>query len=191
MSGRREQGFTLIEIMVVVIVIATISAMSLLAINQTSDRRYETEANKLLIWLQQISERASLEGAAYGIVTESDPESEGGATPSAITRLRVVVYYRMRWVAVSAPEPFLLEDGATVHWLLEDAETEELMPQGDQMANWYGDEIERLLPEMAFLPDGYIEPKAEIVLSFDSFERTYVYLWNDDTSAMALERRAR
>ena len=189
MSGRREQGFTLIEIMVVVIVIATISAMSLLAINQTSDRRYETEANKLLIWLQQISERASLEGAAYGIVTESDPESEGGATPSAITRLRVVVYYRMRWVAVSAPEPFLLEDGATVHWLLQDAETEELMPQGDQMANWYGDEIERLLPEMAFLPDGYIEPKAEIVLSFESFERTYVYLWDDETSAMVVERR--
>ena len=191
MSGRREQGFTLIEIMVVVIVIATISAMSLLAINQTSDRRYETEANKLLIWLQQISERASLEGAAYGIVTESDPESEGGATPSAITRLRVVVYYRMRWVAVSAPEPFLLEDGATVHWLLQDAETEELMPQGDQMANWYGDEIERLLPEMAFLPDGYIEPKAEIVLSFDSFEHTYIYLWDDEASAMVVERRPR
>tara|TARA_B110001452_G_scaffold90743_2_gene74695 strand:+ start:2039 stop:2614 length:576 start_codon:yes stop_codon:yes gene_type:complete len=189
MTGRREQGFTLIEIMVVVIVIATISAMSLLAINQTSDRRYETEANKLLIWLQQISERASLEGAAYGIVTESDSEREGATTPSAITRLRVVVYYRMRWVAVSAPEPFLLEDGATVHWLLEDAETEELMPQGDQMVNWYGDEIERLLPEMAFLPDGYIEPKAEIVLSFDSFERTYVYLWDDGTSAMVVERR--
>ena len=191
MSGRREQGFTLIEIMVVVIVIATISAMSLLAINQTSDRRYETEANKLLIWLQQISERASLEGAAYGIVTESDSEREGATTPSAITRLRVVVYYRMRWVAVSAPEPFLLEDGATVHWLLEDAETEELMPQGDQMANWYGDEIERLLPEMAFLPDGYIEPKAEIVLSFESFERTYVYLWDDAISAMVVERRTR
>ena len=191
MSGRREQGFTLIEIMVVVIVIATISAMSLLAINQTSDRRYETEANKLLIWLQQISERASLEGAAYGVVPESDPEREGEVTPSAIMRLRVVVYYRMRWVAVSAPEPFLLEDGATVHWLLQDAETEELMPQGDQMANWYGDEIERLLPEMAFLPDGYIEPKAEIVLSFESFERTYVYLWDDAISAMVVERRTR
>ena len=191
MTGRREQGFTLIEIMVVVMIIATMSAISLLALNQASDRRYETEADKLLIWLQQISERASLEGAAYGIVTESDPESEGGATPSAITRLRVVVYYRMRWVAVSAPEPFLLEDGATVHWLLEDAETEELMPQGDQMANWYGDEIERLLPEMAFLPDGYIEPKAEIVLSFESFERTYVYLWDDAISAMVVERRTR
>ena len=191
MTGRREQGFTLIEIMVVVIVIATISAMSLLAINQTSDRRYETEANKLLIWLQQISERASLEGAAYGVAPESDPEREGEVTPSAIMRLRVVVYYRMRWVAVSAPEPFLLEDGATVHWLLQDAETEELMPQGDQMANWYGDEIERLLPEMAFLPDGYIEPKAEIVLSFESFERTYVYLWDDAISAMVVERRTR
>ena len=191
MTGRREQGFTLIEIMVVVMVIATMSAISLLALNQASDRRYESEADKLLIWLRQISERASLEGAAYGIVPESDPGREGDATPSAITRLRVVVYYRMRWVAVSAPEPFLLEDGATVHWLLEDAETEELMPQGDQMTNRYGDEIEPLLPEMAFLPDGYIEPKAEIVLSFDSFERTYVYLWDDETSAMALERRTR
>lgn len=191
MTGRREQGFTLIEIMVTVMIIATMSAMSLLALNQASDRRYETEADKLLIWLQQISERASLEGAAYGIVSESDPGRAGDVTPSAIKRLRVVVYYRMRWVAVSAPEPFLLEDGATVHWLLEDAETEELMPQGDQMTNRYGDEIERLLPEMAFLPDGYIEPKAEIVLSFDSFERTYVYLWDDETSAMALERRTR
>ncbi len=191
MTGMREQGFTLIEIMVVVMIIATMSAISLLALNQASDRRYETEADKLLIWLQQISERASLEGAAYGIVPESDPEREGEATPSAIIRLRVVVYYRMRWVAVSAPEPFLLEDGATVHWLLEDAETEELMPQGDQMTNRYGDEIERLLPEMAFLPDGYIEPKAEIVLSFDSFERTYVYLWDDAISAMVVERRTR
>jgi prepilin-type N-terminal cleavage/methylation domain-containing protein len=191
MTGRREQGFTLIEIMVVVMIIATMSAISLLALNQASDRRYETEADKLLIWLQQISERASLEGAAYGIVPESDPEREGEATPSAIIRLRVVVYYRMRWVAVSAPEPFLLEDGATVHWLLEDAETEELMPQGDQMTNRYGDEIERLLPEMAFLPDGYIEPKAEIVLSFESFERTYVYLWDDAISAMVVERRTR
>jgi prepilin-type N-terminal cleavage/methylation domain-containing protein len=191
MTGRREQGFTLIEIMVVVMIIATMSAISLLALNQASDRRYETEADKLLIWLQQISERASLEGAAYGVVPESDPEREGEVTPSAIMRLRVVVYYRMRWVAVSAPEPFLLEDGATVHWLLEDAETEELMPQGDQMANWYGDEIERLLPEMAFLPDGYIEPKAEIVLSFESFERTYVYLWDDAISAMVVERRTR
>lgn len=191
MTGRREQGFTLIEIMVTVMIIATMSAMSLLALNQASDRRYETEADKLLIWLQQISERASLEGAAYGIVPESDPGRAGDVTPSAIKRLRVVVYYRMRWVAVSAPEPFLLEDGATVHWLLEDAETEELMPQGDQMTNRYGDEIERLLPEMAFLPDGYIEPKTEIVLSFDSFERTYVYLWDDETSAMALERRTR
>ena len=191
MTGGREQGFTLIEIMVVVMVIATMSAISLLALNQASDRRYESEADKLLIWLRQISERASLEGAAYGIVPESDPGREGDATPSAITRLRVVVYYRMRWVAVIAPEPFLLEDGATVHWLLGDAETEELLPQQDQMTNRYGDEIERLLPEMAFLPDGYTEPKGEIVLSFDSFERTYVYLWDDETSAMVLERRTR
>ena len=31
-----------------------------------------------------------------------------------------------------------------------------------------GDDIERLLPEIAFLPDGYIEPSGEIRLAFDS-----------------------
>ena len=38
-SPRRQAGFTLIEISVVVIILATISAMSLFAINQAFDRR--------------------------------------------------------------------------------------------------------------------------------------------------------
>jgi prepilin-type N-terminal cleavage/methylation domain-containing protein len=40
MNTNRQRGFTLIEVAVVVMIVATISAMSLLAINQAFDRRY-------------------------------------------------------------------------------------------------------------------------------------------------------
>jgi prepilin-type N-terminal cleavage/methylation domain-containing protein len=45
---RQQQGFTLIEMLVVVMIVATISAMSVLAINQAFGRRYVAEADRLL-----------------------------------------------------------------------------------------------------------------------------------------------
>ena len=94
---RRAQGFTLIELLIVVAIIVILSAISGLAINQAFDRRYSAEADKLLIWLQQLSERSSLESAAYGIVTNTDNESREA------TELVAVVYFKNRWIAVTSP----------------------------------------------------------------------------------------
>ena len=54
-AGKRQQGFTLIELSVVVMIVATMAAMSVLAINQAFGRRYSSEADKLHIWLQQLA----------------------------------------------------------------------------------------------------------------------------------------
>ena len=62
MIAKRQQGFTLIELSVVVMIVATISAMSVLAINQAFGRRYSSEADQLLIWLQQLAEYSALQG---------------------------------------------------------------------------------------------------------------------------------
>ena len=99
-SRSRQSGFTLIEISVVVIILATISAMSLFAINQAFDRRYKSQADNLLVWLNQLSDQAALEAVPYGVMGNPDePEKE-------VRALQVVAYYRQYWFPVTYPEPF-------------------------------------------------------------------------------------
>lgn len=184
---KRSQGFTLIELLIVVAIVVILSAISGLAINQAFDRRYSAEADKLLIWMQQLSERSSLEGAAYGVVTETDNDRR------ETTQLRALVYFKNRWIAVTSPEPFVLGTESNVDWDM-DMQEEELLPQSQPQALDLMDsdglkatEKEFLLPEMAFLPDGYIEPQGAIQLSFESSELTYSFVWDDEASMMILE----
>jgi prepilin-type N-terminal cleavage/methylation domain-containing protein len=188
---RRAQGFTLIELLIVVAIIVILSAISGLAINQAFDRRYSAEADKLLIWLQQLSERSSLESAAYGIVTNTNTDNESREA----TELVAVVYFKNRWIAVTSPQPFVLGAESVIGWDMEVLE-EELLPQSRPQAMGVIDrdkvksiENEFLLPEMAFLPDGYVEPQGAIQLSFDSSTLIYSFVWDGDTSRMILEAK--
>ena len=171
-----QRGFTLIEMLVAVMIVAALSAMSILAINQAFDRRYVAEADRLLIWLQQLGENSALQGAAYGVVGEAG---------DAGTQLRAVIYYRNRWVAVTMPAPFPLSDDATLNWLVDSVDDEQLLPQqtdiGPMDISAESDsEDDLLVPEIAFLPDGYIEPSGELVLSFAAMEKKFIYRWTDE-----------
>jgi len=186
------KGFTLIEMLVVVAIVGILGAMSGLAINQASERRYPAEAERLLVWLQQIAQRSSLEGAAYGVVATFDEETE------RFTELQPVVYYRNRWIAVVSPESYAIHDEAEIVWNMEINEAEEFMPQSQSRRADFDNEGELeeqddefLLPEIAFLPDGYIEPQGEISLSFQSYGRSFSYQWDETTSRMIMQGNSR
>lgn len=188
MIAKRQQGFTLIELSVVVMIVATIAAMSVLAINQAFGRRYSSEADKLLIWLQQLAEYSALQGAAYGVVTET-------VETTNLTQLRAVIYYRKRWVAVTAPMPFELSTDARIDWLVQLDEDDPLLPQQEEQSRDLvglgavdSEQEELLLPAMAFLSDGYMEPQGEMRLSFDSDEIAFNYSWGESGASILMER---
>jgi general secretion pathway protein H len=69
----RSRGFTLIEIMIVVVIIGVISAGVLLSVNLTGrDRELEKESDRLLTLVNYAREQAEMQTRDYGIVVRAD-----------------------------------------------------------------------------------------------------------------------
>ena len=186
----RQQGFTLIEIMVVIAVIGLLITAVVGSMNQTVNRRYVSEAEKLSIWLNQLADFSVMQGSAFGVLTKSHKGTK------KIIQLGAVIYYRNKWVEVSFPEPYKLGEGANVIWLSDDLEKTPLVYQ--QAALPTRDEIEKgesqateddfLEPTLAFLPDGYVEPEGAIKLSYEGYEISYIYNWDSENLRIKMEK---
>ena len=65
---RKQPGFTLIEILVVVIIVATISGIALMSINLVSDdRELNTERRRLAALIETVQDEAMMQGREFGL----------------------------------------------------------------------------------------------------------------------------
>jgi general secretion pathway protein H len=72
-SRSRSRGFTLIEIMIVVVIIGVISAAVLLSVNITGrDSELEKESDRLLTLVNYAREQAEMQTREYGILVHDD-----------------------------------------------------------------------------------------------------------------------
>ena len=73
LPGVRQRGFTLIEILVVVVIIALMAAVMTVAVGALGgDRQIEDEADRIADVLSVTLEQAELEGRDYGLRIEPD-----------------------------------------------------------------------------------------------------------------------
>jgi general secretion pathway protein H len=72
-SRARSRGFTLIEIMIVVVIIGVISATVLLSVNLTGrDKDLDKESDRLLTLVNYVREQAEMQTREFGIVVHDD-----------------------------------------------------------------------------------------------------------------------
>ena len=170
----RQRGFTLLEIMVVVFIIAIMAGLSFLALNQASDRRYSSQAEDFLVWLQQLSDLAMLEGSAYGVTADDQV-------------FQAVVFYNYAWYEVSEPGPFFFNDGVVLS--LTDNESEGKIVSRSNRNDDNKDEKDRVvLPDIIMLPDGYIEPDTNLRLAFENYDPLFVYRQEEEGINLVIER---
>ena len=186
-----QRGYTLIEIMVVIAVLALIATVAVGSINQTLNRRYSSEAEQFSIWLNQMSDIAVMQGAAFGVVGEINKKTK------KITQLNAAIYYRNKWVKVSFPEPYIPGEGALISWVDETPEGEPLFIQQQQEIESSSNDSELIssqekkliTPFIAFLPDGYVEPKLDVVLRYENYEMIYNYSWDIENLRIRMDKK--
>ncbi len=169
----RQRGFTLLEIMVVVFILATMAGLSLFAINQASDRRYSSQAENFMVWLEQLSDMAMLEGSAYGVTTRKNG-------------FQAVVFYNFNWYEVSSPDVFYFDDVVTLSLVTDSEENERIInSQNIRSAD------RPKLPDIIMHPDGYIEPEANLSLAFENYQPSFFFQQEEDGFNLLIQRNIR
>ena len=187
---KSQRGFTLIELLVVAAILVMLFAVVTYSIYQSSERRYFSESERLLAWINLIFEHAKLEGAVYGIL----PSSE--AIDSSLTSLHPALYYRREWLETKVPNTFVINHNGYVRFdqdgesLTKSLVVDDTLADKNQALSISNDEVIEIerSPFVIFFPDGYLEPRDIMSLSFPEVNLSFVFKWKSETSTIEVER---
>lgn len=147
----KQNGFTLVEMLVVVMLVALLSSAIILGVNAITGRQLQSQGDQLMSWLQWAQQASMLSGSNYGIA-----EHDG--------RLVVVAPLNDKWYQVVGLEQWRLADGLRLELPETATQGRDNYAQVDIIED---DNEPQFLPFMVFSNVGLIEPIADIKIASD------------------------
>lgn len=86
-SPSRSTGFTLVEVVVVILIMALLAGLAVGSLLRMGNRNLDNFVERVDVWVASLADRAVLEGSVYGVRVETD-------------RLRALVWFDERWYEV-------------------------------------------------------------------------------------------
>ena len=143
----RQQGFTLIEILVVLVVIAMMTGILVFGFEQSLDRRRDAPAETLYQWLTAAADIAVLQTTLVGVAEQEN-------------HLVLLAFYQDDWFRLADQEPLKLDANTTLIW----AETRLSRTEFGLDRDADG---ERLEPYIVLTPSGEILPAGQLSIVRD------------------------
>lgn len=175
-----QNGFTLIELMIVVVIIGVMAAMSTMSVGGNDMRRLHSEAKRLQQFITLMQDEAIFQQQNFGFYLKENQYS--------------LVTYDNRshlWVAGNDESfpPYPVPQGIEIE-ILVDGEEQQLPIPEDVLESWEDDEDffpeERLLPQILMLASGEVSP-FEIELSLTNDSPLTAVISTDGFSAVSIE----
>jgi general secretion pathway protein H len=156
----RSRGFTLIEIMVVLMIMTVFLSIVILGFDRIESRRVEQQADELVMWLKYVADSSTFDGVVYGVDLTSET-------------LQAYGYERGRWSQVVSMEVFFVKAPIEIYF------------QTKQDVSVISASIESnkedipVVPELVFMPGGTVEPEGKFIVAAKQQRPISIY-WNDN-----------
>lgn len=151
-SSRRNQGFTLIELMIVMVIIGFMIGLAVVAFSNSPEKIVYKEAKRLQMIMNMAADSAMIEGLEFGLAYSRDSETNG-------YQLLQFNADDFTWNETeSGPFKFhQLDDNVTIKLQLEnDSQSEEVQARLEQLKKLNNES--QLAPSILLLSSGEITP---------------------------------
>lgn len=143
-TSHPQDGFTLIEIMVVLIIVALMGALLVFGFEQVLDRRKSAATEKVFKWLQSASDTAAFRSTVVGVTQKEN-------------QLMLLAFYQDSWYKLADHEPLDVNEEISIQW------SESLIKNNELQAKEFeSDDESYQSPYVIILPTGEVLPEGSI-----------------------------